>query len=86
MHIHCSSARQPVRLVEQLMKVSDAIEAIVTSYGDIELVARGLVVDADELAKATAKPDTAEAIALALLKKYNVTASVVVIEEVNTTE
>ena len=64
------------------MKVSDAIEAIVTSYGDINLVARGMVVDADELAKATAKPDTAEAIALALLKKYNVTAPVVVIEEV----
>jgi hypothetical protein len=64
------------------MKVSDAIEAIVTSYGDINLVARGMVVDADELAKATAAPDTAEAIALALLKKYNMTASVVVIEEV----
>ena len=64
------------------MKVSDAIEAIVTSYGDIELVARCFRVDPDELAKATAKPDTAEAIALALLKKYNVTAPVVVIEEV----
>jgi len=64
------------------MKVSDAIETIVTSYGDIEVVARGLVVDAGELAKATAKPDTAEVIALALLKKYNVTAPVVVIEEV----
>lgn len=68
------------------MKVTDAIEMIVTSYGDIEMVARGLVVDAAELAKATAKPDTAEAIALALLKKYNVTAPVVVIEEVQTTE
>jgi hypothetical protein len=70
------------------MKVSDAIEAIVTSYGDIEVVARGLAVDADELAKATAQPDTAEAIALALLKKYNITAPVVVIEEVapDTTE
>jgi hypothetical protein len=70
------------------MKVTDAIEAIVTSYGDINLVARGLVVDAGELAKATAKPDTAEAIALALLKKYNVAAPVVVIEEVapDTTE
>jgi len=68
------------------MKVADAIKAIVTSYGDIDLVARGMVVDADELAKATAKPDTAEAIALALLKKYNVTAPVVVIEEVDTTE
>jgi len=64
------------------MKVTDAIEMIVTSYGDIEVVARGLVVDAAELAKATAKPDTAEAIALALLKKYNMTAPVVVIEEV----
>ena len=64
------------------MTVSDAIDAIVTSYGDIELVARGMAVDADELAKTTAQPDTAEAIALALLKKYNVTAPVVVIEEV----
>jgi len=64
------------------MKVSDAIETIVTSYGDINLVARGLEVDAGELAKATAEPDTAEAIALALLRKYNVTAPVVVIEEV----
>jgi predicted nucleic acid-binding protein len=70
------------------MKVTDAIETIVTSYGDIDLVARGMVVDAAELAKATAKPDTAEAIALALLKKYNVTVPVVVIEEVaqDTTE
>jgi hypothetical protein len=64
------------------MKVADAIKAIVTTYGDIDLVARGMMVDADELAKASAKPDTAEAIALALLKKYNVTAPVVVIEEV----
>jgi hypothetical protein len=64
------------------MKLNDAIEAIVTSYGDIEVVARGLVVEAGELAKATAKPDTAEAVALALLKKYNMTAPVVVIEEV----
>ncbi len=70
------------------MKVTDAIETIVTSYGDIDLVARGMVVDAAELAKATAKPDTAQAIALALLRKYNVTAPVVVIEEVaqDTTE
>ena len=64
------------------MKVSEAIQAIVTSYGDIEVVARNLEVDAVELAKATAKPDTAEAIALALLKKYNITAPVVVIPEV----
>ena len=64
------------------MTVNDAIDAIVTSYGDIDLVARGLVVDAGELAAATAEPDTADAIALALLKKYNITAPVVVIEEV----
>jgi hypothetical protein len=70
------------------MTVADAIKSIVTSYGDIEVVARSLVVDAGELAKATAKPDTAEAVALALLKKYNMTAPVVVIEEVaqDTTE
>ena len=59
------------------MKISDALEAIVTSYGDIDLVARGMMVDADELAKTTAKPDTAEAIALALLKKYNMTVPVI---------
>lgn len=53
------------------MKVADAIKAIVTSYGDIELIARGLSVDAAELAKVKADPDTAEAIAVALLKKYN---------------
>ena len=70
------------------MTVADAIKSIVTSYGDIEVVARSLVVDTCELAKATAKPDTAEAVALALLKKYNMTAPVVVIEEVaqDTTE
>lgn len=64
------------------MTLTEAIETIVTSYGDINLVARGLEVDAGELAKATAEPDTAEAVALALLRKYNVTAPVVVIEEV----
>lgn len=70
------------------MKLADAIEMIVTSYGDLDLVARGLVVSAAELKKAKADPDSAEAIALALLKKYNMAAEVVVIEEViqNTTE
>ena len=64
------------------MTVTEAIKTIVTSYGDINLVARGMVLDADELAKATAAPDTAEAVALALLRKYNMKAPVVVIEEV----
>ena len=53
------------------MTVDDAIKVIVASYGDIEFVARTLPVDADEVAEATAEPDTAEAVALALLKKYN---------------
>lgn len=64
------------------MSVKQAVEAIIASYGDLELVARGLVVDAAELEKFKAAPDTAEAIAVALLKKYNMTIPVVVIEEV----
>ena len=53
------------------MTVDEAIEVIVETYGDINLVARTLIVDASEVAQATAEPDTAEAVALALLKKYN---------------
>lgn len=53
------------------MKVSEAIEIIVGTYGDIESVARTLPVDAAEVADATAEADTAEAVALGLLKKYN---------------
>ena len=53
------------------MKLKDAIQSIIEVYGDIESVARSLPVDAAEVAKATAEPDTAEAVALALLKKYN---------------
>ncbi|CAB5207013.1 hypothetical protein UFOVP183_13 [uncultured Caudovirales phage] len=53
------------------MTVDEAIAVIVETYGDINLVARTLIVDASEVAKATAEPDTAEAIALELLKKYN---------------
>jgi len=54
-----------------MMKVSEAITTIVEAYGDIDLVARSLPVDAAEVAKETAEPDTAEAVALALLQKYN---------------
>ena len=53
------------------MTVDEAITVIVETYGDIDLVARTLIVDASEVAQATAEPDTAEAVALALLKKYN---------------
>jgi hypothetical protein len=54
-----------------MMQVEDAITTIVEAYGDIDLVARSLPVDAAEVAQATAEPDTAEAVALALLQKYN---------------
>ena len=53
------------------MTVDEAIAIIVETYGDIDLVARGLIVDAAQVAEATAEPDTAQAVALALLKKYN---------------
>ena len=53
------------------MTVDDAIKFIVETYGDIDLVARNLDVDACEVFEATAEPDTAEAVALTLLKKYN---------------
>lgn len=53
------------------MKVSEAIEIIVGTYGDIESVARTLPVDAAEVADTIAEADTAEAVALGLLKKYN---------------
>lgn len=54
-----------------MMTLEEAITTIVEAYGDIELIARSLAVDASEVAKATAEPDTAEAVALKLLKKYN---------------
>lgn len=54
-----------------MMTVEEAIGAIIETYGDIDLVARSLNVDAAEVAQATAEPDTAEAVALALLQKYN---------------
>lgn len=54
-----------------MMKVSEAIEIIVSVYGDIDAVARTVEVDASEVFTATAEPDTAEAVALDLLKKYN---------------
>lgn len=54
-----------------MMTVEEAITTIVEAYGDIDLIARSLPVNASEVAKATAEPDTAEAVALALLQKYN---------------
>jgi len=50
-----------------------AINALTTTYQDLELTARGLVVDAQEVARAlaAATPDTAEYVALQLLQKQN---------------
>jgi hypothetical protein len=53
------------------MKVSEAIEYLVSIYGDIDAAARSMQVNASEVFAATAEPDTAEAVALDLLKKYN---------------
>lgn len=53
------------------MKVSEAIEYLVSIYGDIDAAARSMQVDASEVFSATAEADTAEAVALDLLKKYN---------------
>ena len=53
-----------------MMKVTEAIEVLVSTYGDLDAVARGLIVDANELYAFKAEEDTAEAVALTVLKKY----------------
>lgn len=53
------------------MKVTEAIEIMVSTYGDLDAVARGLQVDSAELYAIQPEQDTAEAIAVSVLKKYN---------------
>ncbi len=55
------------------MSLKEAIEAIVSTYGDPLRVARDCPVDAKEVADAlaVAEPDTAEAYALKLLAQVN---------------
>lgn len=53
------------------MKLAEAIETLVNAYGDLDSIARSLPVDASELYAATVDADTAEAVAVAVLKKYN---------------
>ena len=55
------------------MKVSEAIEVLSTTYQSVESVARGLEVDANEVAKAfaEAKPDTTEYVVLEVLARLN---------------
>lgn len=53
------------------MKVAEAIEILVSTYGDLDAVARGLQVDSAELYALKPEQDTAEAVAVSCLKKYN---------------
>jgi hypothetical protein len=55
------------------MTLDDAIEMLATTYVDPVLVARGLPVDAQEVATAlaAATPDTTEFVALTLLAQFN---------------
>jgi hypothetical protein len=53
--------------------LSDAIEKMVSTYQPLDHVARGLVVDAQEVADALAKAprDSVEFVVLTVLAKYN---------------
>lgn len=53
--------------------LAEAIEVLTTTYSSLDSVAQGLQVDAKQVADALAKvsPDTAEAVALAVLAKFN---------------
>ena len=55
------------------MSLDDAIEALASTYADPMLIARGLPVDAKEVATAlaAATPDTTEFVVLSLLAQVN---------------
>ena len=57
------------------MELQDALDELTSTYKDLDLVARGLQVNAEEIADALADadPDSAEAVALRVLAKYNPT-------------
>jgi hypothetical protein len=54
-----------------VISVAEAVDILCTTYQDLVLVARGLEVDQDELAEALegVEPDSAEAVAMNLLKR-----------------
>ena len=56
-----------------MAKLKDVLELMTSSYSDLTQLARGQVVDADEVAKAIKKadPDSAEMVALQALAKWN---------------
>jgi len=55
------------------MLLSEAVDILTSARQDLDLLARGLVVDAAELSAAIAKasPDSVEAVVLQYLAKYN---------------
>ena len=55
------------------MSLQQAIDDLTSTYQSLDVVAKGSVVDAKEVADALAlaKPDTAEFVALTVLSKYN---------------
>ena len=56
-----------------MSKLKDVLAVMVSSYSDLTLLAKGQVVDANEVAQAITKadPDSAEMVALQALAKWN---------------
>lgn len=54
-------------------QLTAALEVLTSTYQDLDTIARGLVVDAAEVAKAlsSTESDSAEGVALRVLAKYN---------------
>ncbi len=74
MRVYGSPSWQSVRLEQLVSNQLDAVvELLTTTRQSLELVARGLAVDAEEVADAlaNAEPDTAEYVALSVLAKLN---------------
>ena len=71
MYVHGSPPWQPIRLEQLVIALEEAVDILCNTYQDLVLVARGLEVDQDELAEAMmgVEPDSAEAVAMNLLKR-----------------
>ena len=56
-----------------MAKLKDVLAVMVSSYSDLTLLAKGQVVDSNEVAQAITKadPDSAEMVALQALAKWN---------------
>jgi len=74
MYVYSSSTRRPIRLEQQLMAtLAEVVDGLVAATGDLALMARFSVVDANEVVAALidVEADSAEGVALRLLAKYN---------------